>query len=244
MKPTIKLFLMGFVAVLSSCAHSMKERQFDPALCEEGLAYQAGFNDGRDGNNMNAGFTYGCRDDLRAGSLKGYKEGFEKGHSDFLKQQEEQRKLMAQMEHDRFQAEAQVRAQSQPTDPGFIGGGASGGGYGSGGNYLRWFCEIEAFNKKFEGAGNTEFDARRNTKQLCELKQGHESIFCDNAACRSETASNNNRAWLCTIDNFGSKFEGFGPTRTDADRSVHSICRLKLDRFNCDNNSPECQQLR
>src|SRR5947209_3343981 len=120
---------------LVACA-STRERDFNPALCEGNLAYQAGFNDGREGYNMNSGFIYGCRDDLREKALAGYKDGFDKGHADHEQEVAENRKMM--MERERMEAEARARAEAQAQPPPVIGGpvvvlpGGSigGGGYG------------------------------------------------------------------------------------------------------------------
>lgn len=225
--------------ILSSCAHPMKEREFNPALCEEGLAYQAGFNDGRDGMNMNAGFTYGCREDLRTSAMKGYKEGYEKGHEIYQKQVAEQRKAMAEMEKNRLQADANARAQANPPPPIVYSGG---GFYGGSATYTRWFCKMSPFMDVFEGSGASELEARQNTQRLCENKLGRGSIHCDQASCTSELASYNQKAWYCSFSVFGDKFDAWGGSRTEALRSSRKACEVRHGAFHCKDEKADCQQ--
>lgn len=233
--PVLSFVIAAMSALaLAGCAHTSREREFNPALCEADLAYQAGFNDGRDGNNMNAGFTYGCRDDLRAPAIGKYRDGFEKGHAEYQKEQADQRKLMARMERDRLKAEATARAQAAPAAPPFAGGWGG----------TRWFCSLQPFTDRFEGAGNSQVEARGQARDACEAKLGRNSIHCGEPACQSETSTGDPYAWTCKLDVFTDHFESSGPSRLDAAGAALAQCRAKRGDFTCRDETPDCARQR
>jgi hypothetical protein len=215
-----KLLILSLSFSLWACAHQSVDRAFDPALCEEGLAYQAGFNDGRDGNNMNSGFAYQCREDLRTGSLKGYKDGYEKGYAEYKQNMEQQRKMMLEMEKNR---------QKTQTTPAVVV--AAPGGPGT---YTKWFCEADAFGKKYYGTGTSQFEAKKNARQSCEAGGNH-GMHCDDLTCESEVAYYDNRGWYCHITVFNDNFEAYASTRREAREGVqHSCSTKKGDSFFCE----------
>jgi hypothetical protein len=174
----MKYFLVLFLLTLAACAsYEVKEREFDPALCEEAISYQAGFNDGREGRNMNSSYAFRCREDLRTGSMKGYKEGYDKGLVEYNKMLEERRKQMAEMRKENEERREREKAQQNngttiilPT-PGIIIGG------GSAYNPKEWYCTLDVFTDTFEAYGSTKLEAFNTLRQNCISKRG-DDFFC------------------------------------------------------------------
>lgn len=176
------LLLVVVVSFLSACtSFETKEREFDPALCEEAISYQAGFNDGREGRNMNSSYAFQCREDLRPGSLRGYKDGYNKGLVEYKHMEAERQKRFAEMqraEEARRQREDQGRGGVVLPGPSIIIGGGS---Y----NPRAWYCKLEVFTETFEGFGSTRLEAFQALKRSCVSKRGND-FFCKERDARCE----------------------------------------------------------
>ncbi len=162
-----------FLMCLSACALN-QPREFDPDLCVKSAAYEVGYNDGRKPwGEMRSEFLNRCREDLRDEARVNYRDGYNKGHDEMVKSQEEARKAQ----------------QSQPTPyddgPGLVNTGTQiNVNFGAGGSVAtpqKWFCKVEAFMKTFEGMGVTQFEARREAVKNC-TAQYHE-MHCNNPQC-------------------------------------------------------------
>lgn len=194
----VNLILITVSLTLTACtSYEVKEREFDPALCEESISYQAGFNDGREGRNMNSAYAFRCREDLRPGALKGYQQGYDKGHVEHEALAAERRKQMAEMEKTRLERERleNERARREGTGVDGTGGNTGNGGIiinfpgGNGNangnqNRMLWTCELEAFNKTFSGRSEYKTIAKENAQKACVAQ--YNKMFCEEFKCTQE----------------------------------------------------------
>ncbi len=170
---------MIFPLFAVACAGpQITEREFNPGLCQEATSYEAGYNDGRNGNGMNSSYAYRCREDLRTGAFKGYKEGFEKGHAEYQKQVEENQKRWAEM-NKRNQPGQQAPPTSSPSGPQIVIGDIGI----SMGNSKKWYCKVEAFGHVYDGFGPNRGEAEHNARSACQAK--YHGMHCGDMNCQS-----------------------------------------------------------
>ncbi len=151
--------------ILASCASlPLRNRGFDPKLCDRSAAYEAGVNDGQDALGMNSAFLDSCREDLRAQGQEGYRMGYEKGHEDYIKRMEQMRYL------DQAQRPAPPLPDSATPSTAVLQGPKT------------WFCSTETFGKTYESFGPTQLQARQLTVQDC-MRERH-PMHCQDVKCQ------------------------------------------------------------
>lgn len=150
------------LSLVTACAFPQKkERSFNPELCDEQAGYEAGFEDGRAGLNMNTSFLNNCREDLRALAVKGYRAGFDKGLPIYKEESERRAKEMQQNKT--------TTGTSGFPIPGLF-------------NRAGYYCKVMAFGKKYDAFGATEVEARKTVEDACAVDT-HE-MHCKQVQCQ------------------------------------------------------------
>lgn len=169
--------LVIFLFALTSCVEA-RIRDFDPDLCHESRAYEAGYNDGTEGRPMESSFLERCRPDLRDPSYKGYREGYDKGKKEYeVKMAEFRKSQMAP-------PPPPMPPPAQPGSGTLINvniGGNQNVGPANQTNPRAYYCEVKAFTMTFSGWGPTQLEATRTAIANCTAK--YHQMHCDAVSC-------------------------------------------------------------
>jgi hypothetical protein len=167
----------------TSCASlPARERAYDPALCNRGAAYEAGFNDGLDGRAMGSSFLDACREDLRAQGQDGYHVGYESGRQRFDVR-------MKEVSANHSDNPPLTQPPTPPAGATHTNNGVqinfSGGALGapSAPNPKAWYCSVQAFTATFEAFGPTQLEAHQRTMQNC--VQQYNPMHCQEIKCQA-----------------------------------------------------------
>lgn len=173
--PTILFLGLALLLFLAFGCASPRVRTFDPDMCGGQRGYEAGYNDGVEGYTMDSAFLSRCREDLREKAQQGYRDGFQKGHTEY------EAKIAAYREQ---QAQSQSSA-SQPSGP--VNNGTQivvnvGGSGSDRGEDKAWFCEVSAFTHKYQGWGRTQLEAGNAAKVACGAQ--YHPMHCQYPSCQ------------------------------------------------------------
>lgn len=163
--PFAPLAILAAMTLASCASLPLRDRGFDPKLCDKSSAYEAGFNDGQEGLGMGSSFLDNCREDLRAQGQEGYRTGYEKGRVEYAKRLEELRHFRASERP----APALPAGATDPTMAVRPGPKA-------------WFCSVETFGKTYESFGPTQLQARQLAMQDC--LRVHHAMHCQEITCQ------------------------------------------------------------